>query len=63
MKNPIKNPWTSITGILILIISGLFIAGIIDIEQESALIEIATELVLIIAGLVALIAKDKGGGL
>lgn len=63
MKNPIKNPWTSITGILILIISLLFITGIIDIEQEIALIEIATEFVLIIAGLVALIAKDKGGGL
>lgn len=63
MKNPIKNPWTTITGIVLLVLSVLSLLQVITKDQEIALIEYSAIIIEAIAGVVALLAKDNGGGL
>ena len=64
MKNPIKNPWTTITGTLLLIVSGLSLYGVLTREQLSVISDYIPIIIEAVAGIVAVfVAKDKGGGL
>ena len=63
MKNPVKNPVTTIAGIILILLSALSLFEVITKEQEAALLEYSAILIEAITGIIALFAKDKGGGL
>ena len=58
-----KNPITTIAGLVMILLSGLTLFGVITQEESAAFADYATILVEAIVGIIALIAKDKGGGL
>lgn len=63
MKNPIKNPWTTATGSVLIILSGLTLYGVVSAEESASLGQYATIIISAISGIVGIfIAKDKGGG-
>lgn len=63
MKNPIKNPWTTATGSVLIILSALSLYGVVTQEEAAQLGQYASIIIEAVAGAIALIAKDKGGGL
>lgn len=63
MKNLVKNPFTTITGSVLLILSGLTLYGVISQSEAASLSEYSVIIINAIAGIVALFAKDSGGGI
>ena len=58
-----KNPWTTIAGSILIVLSGLTLYGVITKEQASQLGDYVPILIEVITGIIALFARDKGGGL
>ena len=58
-----KNPVTTIAGLIMILLSGLTLFGVITQEDSAKFADFATILIQAIVGIIALIAKDKGGGL
>ena len=63
MKNPIKNPVTTISGMILIILSGLTLFGVITSDQSTELGGYAQGIIEAILGIIAIFkAGDKGGG-
>lgn len=58
-----KNPVTTIAGVVMILLSALTLFGVITQEESAEFADFATILIEAIVGVIALIAKDKGGGL
>ena len=57
-----KNPVTTISGIIMIILSGLALFGVIGPEQQATIGQYAMEIMTAIVGLIAVFkAGDKGG--
>ena len=57
----IKNPLTTITGLVMLLLSALNLFGVITTQQHAALTDYATTIIQAAAGIIALFAADPGG--
>ena len=58
-----KNPVTTISGAILILLSVLTLFGVLTSDQSAALEEYAAIIIPAITGIVALFAKDKGGGI
>ena len=59
-----KNPVTTISGIILIILSGLTLFGVIDQEQSADLGQYASMIIEAIIGIIAIFkASDFKGGL
>ncbi len=57
-----KNPVTTISGLIVLLIGGLTIFGVITSEEQVSLTALAEGLIEAIIGIIAIFkAGDKGG--
>jgi uncharacterized membrane protein (Fun14 family) len=55
-----KNWVTTVIGILTLVLSGLALFGVIDVQMQNELVQYATEIIMAISGIVAIFsAKDE----
>ncbi len=63
MKNQIKNPWTTATGTVLFLLSLGTLYGVVTADQAAALGDYVKIIIPALSGIVAIIAKDKGGGL
>lgn len=55
-----KNWKTTVIGIITLILSGLALFGVIDINIQSELVKYATEIIVAISGIIGIFsAKDE----
>jgi len=60
----IKNPVTTISGILLLVLSGLALFGVITQEQSADLGQYADVIITAVIGIISVFkANDKGGGI
>ena len=58
-----KNPVTTIAGIIMIVLSGLTLFGVITSEQSGDLGGYATSIIEAIVGIIAIFkAGDQGGG-
>lgn len=58
-----KNPVTTISGAVLILLSVLTLIGVITTDQSAELVDYAAILIEAITGIIALFAKDKGGGI
>ena len=55
-----KNWVTTVIGILTLVLSGLALFGVIDVQIQNELVQYATEIIMAISGIIAIFsAKDE----
>lgn len=58
-----KNPITTISGVFLIVLSGLTLFSVISSEQAASLGDYAEVIIEAVTGIIALFAKDKDGGL
>ena len=59
-----KNPVTTISGVIMIILSGLSLFGIINQDQSADINQYATMIIEAVVGLIAVFkASDKSGGI
>ena len=58
-----KNPVTTISGIIMILLSGLALFGVIGADEQATLGEYASQIITAIVGIISIFkAGDKGGG-